>query len=109
VGVHEWERREPQTVRVHLECGCDVRAAARDDDLTRAVDYSAVADAVLAHVQESRHVLIETMAEHIAALVRERFPVTWVRVRVEKPDAVPFAETVGVEIVRGAFPETTDR
>jgi len=45
--------------------------------------------------------LIETLAEHIAQIVREEFNVPWVRVTVHKPGAIEAAEDLGVTIERG--------
>jgi dihydroneopterin aldolase len=101
VGVNESERRERQTVRLDLEMAWDTAAAAAEDDLTKAVNYRSVAKAVLAHLEDSRYFLVETLAERVAELIRGEFGVPWVRIRVTKPGAVRFAEAVGVQIERG--------
>ena len=35
------------------------------------------------------------------------FPISWLRLTVRKPGAVPNAASVGLEITRGALPEVT--
>jgi dihydroneopterin aldolase len=102
IGINDWERRERQTVLVDLDMACDVAAAAADDDIEKAVNYRSVSKAVLQHLEESRHFLVETLAERIAEIVRKDFGVSWVRVRVSKPGAVRFSREVGVEIERGS-------
>jgi dihydroneopterin aldolase len=104
VGVNDWERTERQSVRVDLEMACDASRAAAQDDIDLAINYRSVAKAVLAFVEGSSFFLVETLAERIAALVREEFGVPWVKVRVAKPGAVRFSEEVGVEVVRGQRP-----
>jgi dihydroneopterin aldolase len=101
IGVNDWERVEPQTVLIDLEMACDAALAAAGDDLERSINYRSVAKAILAHVEASRCLLVETLAEQLAGLVRERFGAAWVRLRVRKPGAVRFCREVGVEIERG--------
>jgi dihydroneopterin aldolase len=45
--------------------------------------------------------LIETLAERIADIVREEFGVPWLRLRLGKPGAVTGSRDVGVIIERG--------
>ncbi len=102
IGTNPWEREVKQKVRVDLEIEADCRRAGRSDDLGDALDYRAAAKGVQALVEASAFNLVEALAEHIAADLLGRFPAaSVVRVRVAKPGAVKWAESVGVEIVRG--------
>ncbi len=101
IGIFDWERETPQTVSIDLEMAADVARAARRDDITDALDYKAVAKRLIAFVGASRFQLVETLAEHIATLLREEFAVSWVRVTVNKGGAVRGASAVGVVIERG--------
>lgn len=102
LGVPAEERSLPQTVVVDAEFEFDCREAARDDDFTRTIDYSAV-HATLRQAATSRpYALVETMAEAMAAAVLAGFEVESVRILIRKPKALS-AEGVdwaGVEIVR---------
>lgn len=101
IGIYDWERVTPQTVRLDLTMGWDSRRPAEGDDIAQALDYKQVSDRVVALVSTSRFQLVETLAERVAQLVREEFGCPWVRVRVAKPGAVKEAAEVGVEIERG--------
>jgi 7,8-dihydroneopterin aldolase/epimerase/oxygenase len=101
IGVRDWERQVRQTLLLDLTIAVDAAEPARGDDLTRAVDYGAVARRVTEFIAESDYGLIETLAERVATLIRNDFAVPWVRVRVRKPGAVPNAEGVAIEIERG--------
>jgi dihydroneopterin aldolase len=100
IGVFDWERETKQKVVVDLEMEWDIRPAARDDDLEKAVDWKKVTHALLEVVGESRFKLVESLAERVAEIVVTRFDVPQVRVRLEKPGAVRASSSVGVEIVR---------
>lgn len=102
VGINPEERHERQDVLVNLELDVDTRAAGHSDDIAQAVNYRSVAKRVIALVEGGAPLLVERLAAEIAALVLAEFPVARVRVRVEKPGALRFARSVGVEIERSA-------
>jgi dihydroneopterin aldolase len=104
VGVEAWERRAPRPLVVDVEAPCDAARAAASDEVRDAVDYDALARAVAAYAARVRPRLVETMAEGLAADLLRRFRLPWVRLRVAKPGAVPFAREVGVAIERVARP-----
>ncbi len=104
IGIFEWERRIRQVVSLDLEMATDVARAAASDAIEDALDYKAVAKRLIQFVGESRFQLVETLAERVAALLREEFGIPWVRVTVSKPGAVRGAREVGVVIERGERP-----
>jgi len=101
VGIWEWERRLPQVVSIDLDMAADIAEAAARDDIAATLNYKAVTKRITAFIEESRFDLIETMAEQIAAIIREEFNVPWVRVAVHKPWAIRGSRDVGVLIERG--------
>jgi dihydroneopterin aldolase len=101
IGAFEWERRIRQTVVLDLEMAADIAKAAASDRLEDALDYKAVADRIIAFADKSSFQLVETLAESIAGILQTEFGVTWLRLRVGKPGAVPGAKDVGVLIERG--------
>lgn len=101
IGIFDWERRIRQTVSIDLEMATDIRKAAASDRIQDALDYKAVSKRLIAFVEGSEFQLVETMAEKIAALVREEFHVPWLRLQLSKPGAVRGARDVGVIIERG--------
>ncbi|MDF3031972.1 MAG: folB [Moraxellaceae bacterium] len=104
IGIFDWERRIRQTVSIDLEMAADIRKAAASDSIQDALDYKAVSKRLIAFVEGSEFQLVETMAEKIAALVREEFHVPWLRLQLSKPGAVRGARDVGVIIERGEKP-----
>ena len=107
IGIWEWERRVRQSVVIDLDMAADVRRAAATDSVDDTLDYKRVAKRVQQFATESEFQLVESLAEGIAAIVRDEFGVSWVRVRVNKPGAIRNARDVGVVIERGAPPATS--
>ncbi|MDP1521014.1 dihydroneopterin aldolase [Porticoccus litoralis] len=102
IGIFDWEREVRQVVSIDLEMATDIRRAAASEDIRDALDYKAVSDRLQAFIGGCQFLLVETMAEQVAALVMEEFEVPWVRLRIGKPAAISQAEDVGVVIERGA-------
>jgi 7,8-dihydroneopterin aldolase/epimerase/oxygenase len=101
VGVHDWEQKTPRKVVLNLEFSTDVKAVAASDDIKNAVSYSAVSRRLLEFLSTSKTFLVETLAERLADIILQEFPVTWLRLELHKPAAFPEADTVGVIIERG--------
>lgn len=105
IGIWEWERKIRQTVIIDLEMSADIRRAAESDSIDDTLNYKGVAKRVQQYVADSSHMLVETLAEKIAAIIRDEFDVAWVRVSVNKPGAIRGARDVGVLIERGTRPD----
>ena len=65
------------------------------------MDYRAVTKEIIALVEGSAFYLVEKLAEEIAKICLQDPRVAVARVRVEKPGAVRFSRSVGVEVERG--------
>ncbi len=112
IGVHAFEHAARQRIRVNIDLGVDddgthklSRAAPHmRDELSRVVDYEAVANAVRSIVASGHVKLVETLAERLADSCLEDPRVHVVRIRVEKLDILPDVASVGVEIERHARP-----
>lgn len=99
VGINDWEREARQDILINLELEHDLSVAAASDDITDALNYRTLTKEVVAYVEGSSHYLVERLAEEIARICLAH-GARAARVRVEKPGALRFAESVGVEIVR---------
>lgn len=105
IGIWEWERRIRQTVVIDLEMSADIAKAAATDDVADTLNYKLVAKRIQEFVADSSFQLVETLAERVAAIIREEFGVAWVKVRVNKPGAIRGSKAVGVLIERGERPD----
>lgn len=100
VGVNEWERRVRQDILIDIDLYADLAPAGSSDDIDDTVNYKEISKAVIDLVEKSRRFTVEALAADIAEICLG-FPKTnSVRVRVEKPGALRFARSVGVEIQR---------
>ena len=100
IGINEEERRNRQDVLINIVLYSDTRAAGASDDIEDAVNYRTITKRVIKRVEESEFYLVEKLAAEIAAICLEDPRVEAVDVRVEKPGALRFARSVGVEVHR---------
>jgi len=101
IGIYDWEREVRQVVSLDLEMATDIRRAAETDDIADTLNYKAVAKRLISFIEGSEFLLVESMAESVADIVREEFSVPWLRLRLSKPGALRGAQDVGVIIERG--------
>jgi dihydroneopterin aldolase len=111
VGVHAFEEAATQRIRINVDLAVEddgarlmSRAAPGADELSRVVDYEAVAKQVRAIVAAGHVRLVETLAERMAEACLLDTRVHGVRVRIEKLDIFPDTASVGVEIERRRAP-----
>lgn len=100
IGIHPWEREKPQEILINITVFTDTRRAAQSDDIADCVDYSALAKQVQAHAESAARLTVEALANDLAAICLKAKGVEKAIVRVEKPGAVRFSSSVGVEIER---------
>jgi len=100
IGVNDWERNRPQNILINITMFTDTRPAALTDNLDDCINYSTMSKKVLAHAETVNRLTVEALANDLARICLEEKGVQKVIVRVEKPGAVRFAESVGVEIER---------
>ena len=100
IGIRDDERKNKQDVLINLSLSVDLRKAGKSDSIEDAVDYAVLKKKIVAMTESSRFFLVEALAEKIAELCLEHPAVRQAQVRVEKPTALRFARSVGVEITR---------
>jgi FolB domain-containing protein len=101
IGVNDWERETKQDILVNITLFASTKEAGKSDDVEQSVNYRTVSKKVIEHVERSQRLTVEALAGDIAKLCLEERGVQQVKVSVEKPGAVRFAKSVGVEIERG--------
>lgn len=100
IGINSDERREKQDVVTNITLWADLSAACQSDNIEDTVDYKAIKKAILKMAEESQFFLVEALAQAMVDICLQNSRVQQARVLVEKPTALRFARTVGVEITR---------
>jgi dihydroneopterin aldolase len=99
IGVYQHEKLGTQRVRINLELICTEHPAIKDD-VNNVVNYAELVAQVRAIVDAGHINLVETLADRIAQACLDDRRVQTAKVRIEKLDVFPEADSVGVEIER---------
>lgn len=100
IGVSERERSQFQDIVVNITLLTDISEGGKTDNIEKCVNYRTVAKAAIAHIESVSRYTVEALATDLARICLDMPGVQEVTVRVEKPGAVRFSKTVGVEIHR---------
>ncbi len=100
IGVNDSERTNPQDILINITVFSDSIKAGKSDKIEDSVNYRTITKMVIRHAETAARLTVEALAEDLAGMILNIEHVDAVRVRVEKPGAVRFARSVGVEIER---------
>jgi FolB domain-containing protein len=100
IGINDDERVNKQDILINIVMYADTFPAAKSDSIDDAVNYRTITKRVIDHVESSSDFLVEKLVNDIARIILTEYEVDRVQVRVEKPGALRFARSVGVEIDR---------
>jgi 7,8-dihydroneopterin aldolase/epimerase/oxygenase len=101
IGIYDHEKEKAQRIIVNIDLSVQESDVPMDDDISHVVSYEIIAKKVEGILEEGHINLVETLCEKIAQSCLKDKRVLAARVRVEKPDIIPNARSVGVEIERG--------
>lgn len=98
IGINDWERKEKQDVTINIKIRFDATRAGQSDRIEDTVNYKAITKSVIKTVEESQFYLVEKLARAILDIAMEDPRVVWASVKVDKPFALRFADSVSIEV-----------
>lgn len=100
IGINEWERENKQDILINLTLFTDLRPAGITDSADDILNYRTITKAIIMHVEQSSYFTVEALAAAVARICVVEHNAERAIVRIEKPGALRFAASVGVEIER---------
>ncbi len=100
IGINDWEREKPQDILINIIISADLTKAGETDDISYSINYRTIAKKAQSKAETAQRLTVEALAADIANICLEEPGVMKVHVKVEKPNAVRFARSVGVEVER---------
>ena len=100
IGIYDQEKIKPQRIIVNIDLSVSEGTNPGADDIRNVVSYEIIVKKVEAIIAQGHVNLVETLAELFAAACLKDRRVMAARVRIEKPDIIPNAKSVGIEIER---------
>ena len=96
VGIYEWEKKDKHDLVINIEIEFDGIKASKSDDIQDTVDYKSINKKIIKYVEKGNFNLLETISGGILDLIFENNKVKKASVKVEKPGALRFADSVSV-------------
>jgi FolB domain-containing protein len=96
VGIYDWEKEKKQDVIINIEMEFDGTKAIESDSIDDTIDYKTITKEVIDMVEGREFNLIEKIAGDAMKIVMQNDKVQRASVRVDKPGALRFTDTVSV-------------
>ncbi|KAI8100011.1 Dihydropteroate synthase-like protein [Halteromyces radiatus] len=104
IGVNPWEREEKQVVVINLTIYPSAllypSSIHYEDQQKKSHHLRTIVRTLTRHIEASGYKTVEAFAVAVARLALEKCHVNKIRVRVEKPSAILFADASGLEVTR---------
>src|SRR5688572_10500751 len=100
LGIYPQEKTTPQRIIINIDLSVKESKDRLSDEIKNVVSYEIVVQKVERIVAQGHVNLVETLCELIADACLSDKRVMAARVRIEKPDVIKNARSVGVEIER---------
>ena len=98
IGIHDFEKAEPQRLLISVELEVDGTEQAGEDDIASVLDYDFLRQEIRELITARRFNLQETLCRAIVGIVALRSDVKLAIVSTRKPDVYPDCVAIGVEM-----------
>ncbi len=98
IGFNPEEKTKQQDVIVNAEIRYRADPAFVSDDESDALDYKRITKRMIHHIENGRFQLLEKLTADLLAIAVEPNRVSFAEVRVDKPHALRFADSVSVTL-----------
>ncbi|WLD57595.1 dihydroneopterin aldolase [Salinispirillum sp. LH 10-3-1] len=100
IGVYDFERLAPQTLRLDITLHTDIRQAGETDDLQYTLNYAAVAESVVAFGAAATFELLEAFATKLCVELFQQYAVPQVDLVIYKDGCIPGAQGAELHLSR---------
>ena len=99
IGIQDWERKKKQSVVINITFHFDASKSNKTDNIGDTIDYKTLTKDIIKVVEASKFNLLEKLCKAVLDLVMQDKRVKEAHIRIDKPGALRFAESVSVELV----------
>ena len=97
IGIHDFEKKKKQRVRLNIEVITNPNIKPNNKDLSSILNYEDLINKITLLVKKQHHELIEDLAENIFKIIFQNSLVKKTKIKIEKLDIIKNSESVGVE------------
>ena len=100
IGVHEHEKIKKQKIKFNIVIDVDQNSLPNEKDIKSIVDYEKITNNLKSLAKRKRYNFLESLAEDSFKEIFEDKRINSVKIKIEKPDAIANAKSVGVEVFK---------
>ena len=100
IGIHEHEKTEKQKIKFNIVVDVNQNTVPDEKDIKSIVDYEKITNKLENLVKNKKYNFLESLAEDSFKEIFEDKRINSVKIKIEKPDAIKNADSVGVEVFK---------
>lgn len=98
IGFNEEERTKQQDIVINAEIHYPMNSGCLDDVVEDALNYKTITKAIIKHVEQGRFLLLEKLVADVLMICCEHSSVSYAKVKIDKPHALRFADSVSLSL-----------
>ena len=100
IGIHEHEKTKKQKIKFNIVVNVKQNTVPDEKDIKSIVDYEKITNKLENLVKNKKYNFLESLAEDSFKEIFEDKRINSVKIKIEKPDAIKNADSVGVEVLK---------
>ena len=100
IGIHEHEKTKKQKIKFNVVVNVNQNTVPDEKDIKSIVDYEKITNKLENLVKNKKYNFLESLAEDSFKEIFEDKRINSVKIKIEKPDAIKNADSVGVEVFK---------
>jgi len=100
IGIHEHEKTEKQKIKFNIVVTVNQNTVPDEKDIKSIVDYEKITNKLENLAKNKKYNFLESLAEDSFKEIFEDKRINSVKIKIEKPDAIKNADSVGVEVLK---------
>ena len=100
IGIHEHEKIKKQKIKFNIVVDVNQNTIPDEKDLKSIIDYEKITNKLENFVKNKKYNFLESLAEDSFKEIFEDKRINSIKIKIEKPDAIKNADSVGVEVFK---------
>ena len=100
IGMHDHEKTKKQKIKFNIVVNVNQNTVPDEKDIKSIVDYEKITNKLENLVKNKKYNFLESLAEDSFKEIFEDKRINSVKIKIEKPDAIKNADSVGVEVLK---------
>ena len=100
IGIHEHEKTKKQKIKFNIVINVNQNTVPDENDIKSIVDYEKITNKLENLTKNKKYNFLESLAEDSFKEIFEDKRINSVKIKIEKPDAIKNADSVGVEVLK---------